>query len=111
MRLLLSNKTFIVIMAVTASSTGYFNALITQMQQFLCSRNYENWLTGAVTASFMVSGFVGGLIQARGLRCYPLRVAFLRISGLLESLDCPSDWFVGVAEEGAMPKNQLEEPD
>ena len=64
MRLLLSNKTFMVIMAVTASSTGYFNALITQMQQFLCSRNYENWLTGAVTASFMVSGFVGGLIQA-----------------------------------------------
>ena len=47
----------------------------------------------------------------RGPRCYPLRVAFLRISGLLESLDCPSDWFVGVAEEGAMPKNQLEEPD
>ena len=45
-------------------------------------------------------------ITTRGLRCYPLRVAFLRISGLWESLDCPSDWFVGVAEEGAMPKNQ-----
>ena len=44
-------------------------------------------------------------LQLRGLRCYPLRVAFLRISGLFESLDCPSDWFVGVAEEEAMPKN------
>ena len=39
----------------------------------------------------------------RGLRCYPLKVAFLRISGLLESLDCPSDWFVGIAEEGECP--------
>ena len=50
-------------------------------------------------------------MESRGLRCYPLRVAFLQISGLLESLDCPSDWFVGVAEEWAVPKNQLEEPD
>ena len=50
-------------------------------------------------------------LSLRGLRFYPLGAAFLRISGLLESLDCPSDWFVGVAEEGAMPKNQLEEPD
>ena len=50
-------------MGVTASSTGYFNALITQMQQFLCSRNYENWLTGAVTASFMAAGLIGGGIE------------------------------------------------
>ena len=64
MRLLLSNKNFIVIMGVTGASTGYFNALITQMQQFLCSRNYGNWLTGAVTASFMAAGLIGGGIQA-----------------------------------------------
>ena len=63
MRHLLSNKNYIVIMGVTASSTGYFNALITQMQQFLCSRNYENWLTGAVTASFMAAGLIGGGIE------------------------------------------------
>ena len=43
-------------------------------------------------------------LMSRGLRCYPLRVAFLQISGLLESLDCPSDWFVGVAEKGECSK-------
>ena len=51
-------------MSITGSATGYFNALITQMQQFLCSRNYENWLTAAVTASFMSAGLVGGGLEA-----------------------------------------------
>ena len=64
MILLFKNKNYIVIMGITGVSFGYFNALITQMQQFLCSRNYDNWLTGAVTASFMAAGFIGGGIEA-----------------------------------------------
>ena len=43
MRRLLTNKNFVVIMLMTGGSMGYFNALITQMQQFLCARNYEPW--------------------------------------------------------------------
>ena len=42
----------------------------------------------------------------RHLNCYPLRVRVRQISGLYEGLDCPSDWFVGVAKEGATPTNQ-----
>ena len=51
-------------MIMQGMSIGYFNALITQMQQILCSRNYEHWLTSAVTASVMLSGIVGGGIQS-----------------------------------------------
>ena len=63
MRLLLTNKNYIVIMLLTGGSMGYFNALITQMQQFLCARNYDIWVTGAVSASFMLVGTVGGGLQ------------------------------------------------
>ena len=65
MRTLLTNKNFVVIMLMTGGSMGYFNALITQMQQFLCARNYEPWVTGAVSASFMLLGTIGGALQAR----------------------------------------------
>ena len=51
------------------------------------------------------------LFESRGLHCYPLRVTVLRISELWERLNCPSDWFVGVAKEGVRPKNQEEELD
>ena len=51
-------------MFIQGASIGYFNALITQMQQLLCSRNYDNWLTSAVSASFMLSGVIGGGIQS-----------------------------------------------
>ena len=44
--------------------------------------------------------------EIRHLNCYPLRVRVRQISGLYEGLDCPSDWFRGVAEEGATPTNQ-----
>ena len=64
MRLLFTNKNVTVIMIIQGLSIGYFNALITQMQQLLCSRNYDNWLTGAVAASFMLSGVIGGGIQS-----------------------------------------------
>ena len=64
MRTLLTNKNFVVIMLMTGGSMGYFNALITQMQQFLCARNYEPWVTGAVSASFMIIGTIGGALQA-----------------------------------------------
>ena len=64
MRSLLTNKNFVVIMLLTGGSMGYFNALITQMQQFLCARNYEPWVTGAVSASFMLLGTIGGALQA-----------------------------------------------
>ena len=64
MQLLFTNKNYIVIMIIQGMSIGYFNALITQMQQILCSRNYEHWLTSAVTASVMLSGIVGGGIQS-----------------------------------------------
>ena len=63
MKLLLTNKNYIVIMVLTGGSMGYFNALITQMQQFLCARNYDIWVTGAVSASFMLVGTVGGGLQ------------------------------------------------
>ena len=46
------------------------------------------------------------VLSGRQLICYPLRVGVRQISGLYEILDCPSDWFVGVAEEGATPTNQ-----
>lgn len=64
MRLLFTNKNYITIAFLQGASIGYFNALITQMQQLLCSRNYDNWLTSAVTACFMLSGVIGGGIQA-----------------------------------------------
>ena len=64
MRLLFTNKNYIIIMIIQGASIGYFNALITQMQQLLCSRNYDNWLTSAVSASFMLSGVIGGGIQS-----------------------------------------------
>ena len=64
MRSLLTNRNYLVIMLLTGGSMGYFNALITQMQQFLCARNYEPWVTGAVSASFMLLGTIGGALQA-----------------------------------------------
>ena len=45
-------------------------------------------------------------LVSRHFNCYPLRVRVRHISGLYEGLDCPSDWFRGVAEEGATPTNQ-----
>ena len=63
MRSLLTNKNYIVIALLTGGSMGYFNALITQMQQFLCARNYDTWVTGAVSASFMLVGTLGGALQ------------------------------------------------
>jgi hypothetical protein len=38
MKLLFTNKNYIVLVAVLGGSIGYFNGLITQMQQLLCSR-------------------------------------------------------------------------
>ena len=63
MRSLLTNKNYLVIALLTGGSMGYFNALITQMQQFLCARNYDTWVTGAVSASFMLVGTLGGALQ------------------------------------------------
>ena len=63
MRSLLTNKNYLVVMLLTGGSMGYFNALITQMQQFLCARNYDAWVTAAVSASFMFVGTLGGALQ------------------------------------------------
>ena len=66
----------------------------------------------AAVCGFMIAGSTmegtreGGRDGSRHLIFYPLRVEVRQISGLHESLDCPSDWFVGVAEEGATPTNQ-----
>merc|ERR1719188_2629477 len=64
MRLMASNKDYLVVMATYGVSLGISNALMSQLQQLLCSRNYGNWLTSAVAAAFMLTGVVGGSAQA-----------------------------------------------
>ena len=60
-----SNKDYLVVMATYGVSLGISNALMSQLQQLLCSRNYANWLTSAVAAAFMLTGVVGGSAQVQ----------------------------------------------
>ena len=71
-----------------------------------CDVGEEPW--GTVVDSCSCHNMFLGPCQLRGrhFNCDPLRVRVRHISGLYEGLDCPSDWFVGVAEEGATPTNQ-----
>ena len=64
MKLLLTNGNYVTIMCILGCSLGFFNALMTQVEEMLCARNYESWMTSAVSVAFLVPGFVGGGIQS-----------------------------------------------
>ena len=43
--------------------TIFFIRIRLQVEQMLCARNYDSWMTSAVSVAFLVPGFVGGGIQ------------------------------------------------
>lgn len=46
MKMLFTNKPFMIMMFVLGGAVAYFNTFITLLQQFMCSRGYENWFSG-----------------------------------------------------------------
>ncbi len=65
MKLLLTNKQYLVLLITLGGSIGYCNAIVTQMQQMLCSRNYEDWVTAAASAALIFGLIFGGVAQVR----------------------------------------------
>ena len=64
MRRLLTNYNFLVIVCCVGGVVGFFNCLISQIQQIACSSGYEDGVTGAGVIACLVSGLVGGVFAS-----------------------------------------------
>lgn len=58
--MLLTNKNFLVLVLSVGGAIGFFNAIISQLQQLMCARGYEVWFSGLCGALVLLSGIVGG---------------------------------------------------
>lgn len=60
LKMLLTNKNFLVLVLSVGGAIGFFNAIISQLQQLMCARGYEVWFSGLCGALVLLSGIVGG---------------------------------------------------
>ena len=63
MKMLLANRSYVVLCLVLGSGLGFFNALATQMQQFACSRGYTDEFAGLAVTAMILGGFGGSLFM------------------------------------------------
>ena len=61
---LLTNPNFLVIVAFTGGIVGFFNCVISQLQQIACSSGYTDTITGAGIITCLVSGLFGGVFAS-----------------------------------------------
>ena len=61
MKLLLTNRNYLVINLALGGAVGFFNCLATQLQQILCSRGYSNEYSGLVGSLLLGAGFLGSI--------------------------------------------------
>ena len=71
MKMLITNKIFVVLMLVLGSGLGFFNVLATQVQQFACSRGYSDEFSGLSVTVMIIAGvfgstFMGGVVVKTG---------------------------------------------
>ena len=59
MKMLLSNRNFLLIMVCIGGAVGVFNGLITMLQQMMCSRGYDPWMSGLCGSLMLGTGFLG----------------------------------------------------
>ena len=62
MKMLLTNKYYVVLAIALGGGVGFFNTLATQMQQFACSRGYSDETSGLAVTIMIVSGMFGSMI-------------------------------------------------
>ena len=63
MKMLLTNRNFLLIMLCIGGAVGFFNAFITMLQQMMCSRGYEPWMSGLCGSLLLGTGFIGAIIS------------------------------------------------
>ena len=71
MKMLITNKVFVVLMLVLGSGLGFFNVLATQVQQFACARGYSDEFSGLTVTVMIIAGvfgstFMGGVVVKTG---------------------------------------------
>ena len=59
MKQLLKNKSYLVLVLVVGGAVGFFNAVLTLMQQFMCSRGYDNSFSGLCGSLLLGTGVIG----------------------------------------------------
>ena len=61
-KLLFTNKAYLGLLVGFGSLVGFFNCFATQMEQFMCSRGYQNTFSGLCVALLIIVGMVGSII-------------------------------------------------
>ena len=62
MKKLLTTKAYWFLMVVVGGAIGYFNVMITQLQQLMCARGYSDTLSGLCGSLLLGTGFIGAIL-------------------------------------------------
>ncbi len=61
MKMLVTNKQYVVINIAVGGAVGFFNCFATQLQQFMCSRGYSDEFSGLCGSMLLGTGFIGSI--------------------------------------------------
>ena len=62
MKMLLSNKDYVILVIALGSGVGIFSMLATQIEQFACARGYDNSFSSLAITLMLVVGLFGALL-------------------------------------------------
>ena len=59
--MLCTNSQYLVINIAVGGAVGFFNCFATQLEQFMCSRGYDDVFSGLCGSMLLGTGFVGSI--------------------------------------------------
>lgn len=59
MKKMMRNKSYLLLVLVVGGAVGFFNAVLTLMQQFMCARGYDNSFSGLCGSLLLATGVIG----------------------------------------------------
>lgn len=98
-KLLLTNKAYMILLVCFGSGIGIFTCFATLLEQILCVKGYSNDFAGLCGALFIVSGVIGAAFLGLFVDKTKLFTESIKISMCLTSLSCTAFAVVSQLEE------------
>ncbi|XP_060771110.1 solute carrier family 49 member A3 [Neoarius graeffei] len=98
-KLLLTNKAYMILLVCFGSGIGIFTCFSTLLEQILCVKGYSNDFAGLCGALFIVSGVIGAAVLGLFVDKTKLFTESIKISMCLTSLACTAFAVVSQVEE------------
>lgn len=64
LKCLMTNGPYVIIVLTIGGAVGFFNAMLTMLQQFMCSRGYTNEFSGLCGSLFVGTGVIGAIMSS-----------------------------------------------